>query len=160
MSADLSLLPEPQQVWTAIDLYLHCAYEKLALPKPVQNRLDSLRAAGENGQFFQSLVLERDSQETPKKFSLRFGNRFYPHMKLIIEQRPDARGYLFRADSHDRHACPPANSREHGAFCELMQQNQNLAQQIEAAWGEGGLPTFKTFLKEDLARRQQTGPRP
>ena len=156
MSADL---PNASQVWTAIDVYLRCAYESSSPPKPVQNRLDSLRAAGENAHFFQSLVLERDSQEAPKKFGLRLGNRFYPHMKLIIEQRPDSRGYLFRADTHDRHACPPKDSREHGAFCELMEENQKVAQAIEAAWGEGGLPTFKTFLKEDLARRQQTGPR-
>ena len=157
MSADL---PHPQQVWTAIDVYLQYAYEKSVPPKPVQNRLDLLRAAGENGQFLQSPVFERDSQPIPKKFSLRLGNRFYPHMKLIIEQRPDSRGYLFRADTHDRHACPPPTSREHAPFCELMKINQNLAQIIEAAWGEGGLPTFKTYLKEDLARRQQTGPRP
>src|SRR5213595_980428 len=123
MSADLSLLPQAQQVWNAIDIFLRCAYENSALPTPVQNRLDLLRAAGENGQFLQSPVFERDSQPIPKKFSLRLGNRFYPHMKLIIEQRPDSRGYLFRADTHDRHACPAPASREHGVFCELMERN-------------------------------------
>jgi hypothetical protein len=160
MSADLPLLPQPQQVWNAIDIFLRCAYQNLSPPGPVQNRLDLLRGGGENDGFFQSSVFERDSQEPPKRLSLRLGNRFYPHMKLIIEQRPDGRGYFFRADTHDRHACPPASSREHLAFCELMEKNQTVAQTIEAAWGEGGVPTFKTFLKEDLARRQRSAPQP
>ena len=34
------------------------------------------------------------------------------------------------------------------------------AQSIEAAWGEGGLPTFKTYLKQDLQRRRQSGRQP
>src|SRR5438045_9581518 len=101
MSADL---PNASQVWTAIDVYLRCAYEQSSPPKPVQHRLDSLRAAGANGHFFQSLVLERDSKEAPKKFSVRIGNRFYPHTKLLIDQRSHAPGYLFRAGGPHRHA--------------------------------------------------------
>jgi hypothetical protein len=156
MSHDPPQLPGAQQVWTAIDLYLRCAYGPAPVPKTVSARLDALRAAGENGQFFQSGVFERVPKDEPTRYTLRLGNRFYPHMKLSIDQRPDRRGYLFRADTHDRHACPSPASKEHAVFCELMDTNQKLAQQIEAAWGEGGVPTFKTYLKEDLARRQQS----
>jgi hypothetical protein len=88
---------------------------------------------------------------------LRLGNCFYPHMKLSIDQRPDREGYFFRADTHDRHICPPPASKEHAAFCELMDKNQQLSQEIETAWAEKGVPTFKTYLKEDLARRAQSG---
>jgi len=35
----------------------------------------------------------------------------------------------------------------------MVSQNQNFADQIEAAWGTADLPTFKTFLRKDLARR-------
>jgi hypothetical protein len=75
-------------------------------------------------------------------------------MKLAIERRPDRHGYLFRADTHDSHCCPATTSREYGAFRELMELNQSVAQAIETAWERDDLPTFKTFLKEDLARRQ------
>jgi len=152
-----AVLPNPQQVWEAIDVYLRCAYEGAEPPKAVQGRLETLRKAGENGDFYRSSVFERDPSPAPKKYSLRLGNRFYPHMKLSIDQRPDQGGFLFRADSHDRHICPAAASKEYAAFSELMEKNQKLAQSIEAAWGEGGLPTFKTYLKQDLQRRRQSG---
>jgi len=42
-------------------------------------------------------------------------------------------------------------------YLKLMEKNQKMAQSIEAAWGEGGLPTFKTYLKQDLQRRLQSG---
>jgi hypothetical protein len=35
-----------------------------------------------------------------------------------------------------------------------MDQNRTTAEAIEAAWEEAGLPTFKKFLRDDLARRQ------
>ena len=154
MAADL---PHPQQVWKAIDAYLRCAYEGANVPKPVQMRLETLRDAGENGDFYRSGVFERDSSPAPKKFSLRLGNRFYPHMKLSIDRRPDQGGFLFRADAHDRHICPGPASKEYATFRELMEKNQKLAQTIEAAWQDGGLPTFKTYLKQDLQRRRQSG---
>jgi hypothetical protein len=77
-------------------------------------------------------------------------------MKLSIDRRPDQIGFLFRADTHDRHICPSPASKEHGKFRQLMEKNQKLAQTIEAAWEEGGLPTFKSYLKQDLQRRQQS----
>ena len=78
-------------------------------------------------------------------------------MKLSIDMRPDQGGFLFRADTHDRHICPSPASKDYATFRELMEKNQKLAQNIEAAWGEGGLPTFKSYLKQDLERRRQSG---
>jgi hypothetical protein len=157
MAADL---PHPTRVWEAIDAYMRCAYEGSCPPQAVQKRLETLRTAGENGAFFSSGVFEKDSGPAPKKYSLRLGNRFYPHMKLSIDERPDQGGFFFRADTHDRHICPQPASKEFGAFRELMEKNQKLAQSIEAAWQDGGIPTFKTYLKQDLARRQQSGRKP
>jgi len=74
-------------------------------------------------------------------------------MKLVIERSPDGELFLFRADTHDRHCCPPEGAPEHQAFVSLMTKNQELAQAVETAWAEAGLPTFKTWLREDLARR-------
>jgi hypothetical protein len=157
MPADL---PHPQHVWKAIEGYLRFAYQGSNPPPAVQKRLETLRAAGENGALFASSAFERDSGKVPKKYSLRLGNRFYPHMKLCIDERPDQGGFFFRADTHDRHICPQPASKEHSAFRELMERNQRLAQSIETTWEEGGLPTFKTYLKQDLARRQQSARTP
>ena len=52
----------------------------------------------------------------------------------------------------DIKAIDRAENRE--AFRQLMEMNQTVAQAIEATWEQEGVPTFKSYLKEDLARRQ------
>ncbi len=79
-------------------------------------------------------------------------------MKMVIERSPDGAGHLFCADTHDRHVCPVPGSRDYEAFKQLMEMNQIISGKIEAAWSDHQFPTFKTFLREDLARRQCTGP--
>ncbi|HZK79854.1 MAG TPA: hypothetical protein VFC46_02280 [Humisphaera sp.] len=144
--------PTVSVTWKAIDLYLSLAYAGEP-PLAVRARLDAMRASNED-EFYRIAAFERTPAESPAKYSLRLGNRFYPHMKLVIECAPDGTQVLFRADTHDRHVQPKPNSPEAAAFAELSKNNQDLAQQIESAWDEQGLPTFKRYLREDLARRR------
>jgi hypothetical protein len=144
--------PTPAATWQAIDTYLRMAYDGLPSPA-VRSRLDALREVDECV-FYQSNPFEPIPKDEPSRFDLRLGNRWYPHMKLVIERAPDRQSYLFRADTHDRHIQPPPGSRDHAAFAELMQKNQSLSSRIEAAWESAGLPTFKSFLRADLARRR------
>ena len=144
--------PEPELVWRAIDAYLKVAFDGEP-PSAVRSRLETLRALDPQA-FYDSAVFETQGDGTPTRKLLRLGNRFYPHMKLAIEKRPDRHGCLFRADTHDAHCCPATTSREYAAFRQLMEMNQTIAQTIESTWEKEGLPTFKTYLKEDLARRQ------
>ena len=144
--------PEPEVVWKAIDAFLKVAYGGPP-PSAVRSRLETLRALDADA-FYDSPVFERRGEGNTARIFLRLGNRFYPHMKLAIERRPDRHGFLFRADTHDSHCCPAVTSREYAAFRQLMEANQGVAQAVEAEWEREELPTFKTFLKEDLARRQ------
>src|SRR5262249_37981872 len=137
------LMPTPQ-VWKAIEVYLAQAYGGKAPPSTVRTRLETLRSLASPEDLFTCAAFEHDVQPPPNKLSLRLGNQFYPHMKLTIERAPNGQGFLFRADSHDRHCCPPPGSREYGAFCQLMENNQKVSQAIEAQWAKEGLPTFKT----------------
>ncbi len=145
-------LPTPTHLWLAIELYLSLAYDA-APPLAVRGRLETLRPAAP-GEIFQLPIFERTPPEGPTKYSLRLGNRFYPHMKLVIERSPDGMHALFRADTHDRHVQPAAGSAEAAAFADLARKNQELAQKIETAWDQNHLPTFKQYLREDLARRK------
>lgn len=147
--------PSPAEVWKAVETYLRVAYEREP-PSAVRARLDTLRAAPE-ADFYDSAVLEPEPKLDPTRYSLRLGNRFYPHMKLAIEQAPDGQGYLFHANTHDQHCCPAPQSRDYAPFCQLMEANQKMAQTIETQWEAQRLPTFKTFLKADLARRKAAG---
>jgi hypothetical protein len=145
--------PDPAQVMQAIDTYLRNAYDEP--PVTVRSQLSVLKSWG--GPFFRAPVFVADEQPQGKRYSMRLGNRHYPHMKLRIEPSPDGSRYLFRADSHDRHVCPPPASPEYEAFRDLMEKNQRVVDAVEGAWADAGVPTFKTYLREDLARRRRGG---
>lgn len=141
------------QVQRAIGIYLSYAYAG-PLPSAVRGKLDTLHSLSEED-LFDSPLFERDDPAHPTKLSLRLGNKLYPHMKLTIERSPDRQSCLFRADTHDRHIAPQPGTRDYAAFMQLMDQNHRMAQDIETAWAEARLPTFKTYLRDDLARRRQ-----
>ena len=150
--------PAPDVVWRAIEIYLKWAYapDEGAPPSAVSARLNTLRSTPADA-FYDCAVLENSPEkpgEDPTHFSLRLGNRAYPHMKLVIDRAPDGRGFLLRADTHDAHCQPRPGSREQSAFAELCRHNREVAEHIEAAWESENLPTFKKFLRDDLARRR------
>ena len=148
--------PHPKEVLKAIDLYLRNAYGGDP-PAAVRARQQTLRSASES-EFYNLPVMEREpAGPDPWRYRVRLGNQVYPHMKMVIERAPDGEHHLFRADTHDSHCCPDPQSREYGVYCQLMDQNQKIARKIESAWAEEHVPTFKTFLKEDLARRRGEG---
>lgn len=126
-----------------------------APPSAVRARLETLKAAAPDDVYGCS-VFEREPADAPLRLRLRLGNRGYPHMKLVIERSPDGRGFLLRADTHDQHVRPPPGSRDAMEFQKLMELNQQIAAEIDAAWESANLPTFKKYLRDDLARRQGT----
>jgi hypothetical protein len=143
--------PDPAVVNQAIETYMKLAYEGDP-PAVVRSALATLHAWG--GKYYACPVFTKDTNTPPDRYTMRLGNRYYPHMKLVIQRAADGQTFLFRADTHDKHICPPAGTPEHAEFTQLMARNQEIAQAIENAWVEQGLPTFKSWLREDLARRQ------
>lgn len=145
--------PVPADIWRAIELFLAEAYDAQP-PLAVRARLEILKTTPP-ADFFNSAPFERTPAESPTKFSLRLGNRAYPHMKLVIERSPDGRHTLFRADTHDRHVQIKSDSPEAKMFAELTRKNQEIAQRIEKSWEANGLMTFKGYLREDLEKRMR-----
>jgi hypothetical protein len=146
-------MPEPAMLFKAIDIYIRHAYAPGAPPKTVAARIEQLHQTDPAG-LFQCPAVEGDRKNPHAgRHEIRLGNRFYPHMKLSIEERPDHLGYLFRADTHDRHVRPAEGSREAAMFREIVERNAALAKEIETAWADAGIPTFRTYLREDLTRR-------
>ena len=128
------------------------AYEDGALPSAVRGRVETLRCLPEDD-FYDNPIFEHDDRRPPTQYAVRLGNRCYPHMKLSLDRAPDGRGYVLRANTHDQHCCPYPRSREYNAFVQLMANNHRIALAIETAWESAGLPTFKTYLRQDLLRR-------
>ncbi len=147
--------PAQAQLWSAIEIYLSHAYGEPP-PPAVRARLQTLRATVGEDLFVSPLFERTHDGGAIIRYSLRLGNRFYPHMKLAIERAPAGSRHLFRVDTHDRHVRPPAGSSEEQAFANLLANNQSSAEAIEAAWEHAGIPTFKAYLREDLARRGDT----
>src|SRR5712671_3773297 len=94
--------PNISEVRAAIDLYLEHAFGGAEPPHAVAAIVRELRQADE-ADFLALPAWERDCAQPSCRYSLRLGNRFYPHMKLVLERRPDGLGYVLRVDGHDQH---------------------------------------------------------
>jgi hypothetical protein len=143
--------PDAALVRRAIDVYVGVVYPD-GPPVTVRSMLAVLRSFA--GDFLETPTFIRDGNDPPRKYSLRLGNRVYPHMKLVCELSPDAKQFLFRADAHDVHCCPPPDSPEYAPFRQLMETNQQVVTEVEKAWADEGIPTLKTYLLDDLAKRK------
>jgi len=141
--------PAPSEVWRAVDAYLAQAYAG-APPGPVAERLAQLRGASEAA-FYESPAFERGED----RYALRLGNRFYPHMKLVVTAAPGGR-FVFQADTHDRHFLDLVDASSPG-LSELMERNAAIAHAVEAAWAALGLLTIRENLREQMARRRACG---
>src|SRR5206468_11348526 len=124
--------PDPAVVRRAIETYMRVAYTGVEPPVIVRSMLATIETFA--GDFFKAPTFVKDDPKSPKKYTLRLGNRHYPHMKLVYELGPDGSTFLFRADSHDAHCCPPAGTPEHDAFRALMTANQQVVSAIENGW--------------------------
>jgi len=139
--------PVISDVRLAIDLYLEQAYGPAPQPRAVADAVGRLRAVDET-EVLRQPCWERDRAEPCWRYSLRLGNRFYPHMKMLLERRPDGLGYVFRVDTHDHHVARPLDGIEAHAFDDVLRADAEIADAIQAAWEQRGLPTVKTFLTQ------------
>ncbi len=149
----------------AVDVYLRLAYPT-GVPAEVQARIAPLRNLPADGTVPPEL-LEQSVPNSAASLAVRLGQPLYPHMKLVIDPCPHAasdssasacRGYdfLFRADAHDQHLHAPPGSPDAAWLASIRQSNKDLVERIEAAWSGAGLPTFKDFLRAQLAARKGT----
>lgn len=159
----------------ALDLYLQTAYPQGA-PLDLQNRLAPLRDLPPDAVVPMTLF-EQSVPNSAASFALRLGQPLYPHMKLVIDpcpassqstataasceptavvSSPNCRGYdfLLRADAHDQHLHAPPNSPDAAWLASLRQSNKALTEKIESLWSAAGLPTFKDYLRSQLAARR------
>ncbi|MGN6367279.1 MAG: hypothetical protein ACTHN5_03370 [Phycisphaerae bacterium] len=138
----------------AIDLYLKNAYPSGNVPPPTQSRAKPIQdlSPSENVPEF---LLETEKSATLHGFALRLGQPLYPHMKLIIEPAPPpSTMLLLRVDAHDRHLHAAPGSPDETWLASIRTSNKELGERIEAAWSSHGLPTFKDFLRSQLAARK------
>src|SRR6476661_6551157 len=126
-----TLQPDPVIMQRAIDTYMRVAYADAQPPVTVRSMIATQRSW--KGRFVDTPTFVKDQPGNATKYQMRLGNADYPHMKLTCELSPDGTSFLFKADSHDAHCCPPAGTPEHGEFRKLMDKNQQVVSAIENA---------------------------
>jgi hypothetical protein len=149
----------------AVDAYLRLAYPS-GVPAELQERLAPLRNLGSEGDVPLDL-LEQSVATSTAALALRLGQPLYPHMKVVFDPCPrtaartgadsTCRGYdfLLRVDAHDQHLHAPPGTPDGEWLASVRRSNQELVEKIEAAWSAEGLPTFKDYLRFQLAARKQ-----
>ena len=145
--------PDAALVQRAIDVYVRTAYPD-GPPVAVRSMLATERSWA--GHLTDAPVFIKDDREEHDEVQHAARERVVPAHEARDRARAGRQqGFLFRADAHDAHCCPPAGTPEHDAFRQLMTKNQEVITAVEKAWAAEGVPTMKTYLQADLARRQK-----
>ena len=132
----------------AVEIYLALAYPT-SPPPDVVRRLDWPEGVDAPTLLSQA-PFERAGQSGRRGasiYSLRLGNRCYPHMKVQVQPWPNAAGFLLSVNTHDQVLRIEPEAADPPAFRALQAENQRLKEAIEQAWDAEGLPTFLRYLR-------------
>ena len=140
----------------AVSIYVRQAYDTAPPPPAVQERLDKISGLADDQNVPLDWLEKAQCDSGRSTYSLRLGQPIYPHMKLVLEESPGGGQPLFRADAHDNMLHAPPGSRDEAPLAALRAANKELADRIEAAWVAAGLPTFKEYLRAQLAQRKES----
>ncbi len=139
----------------AVAIYMNQTYTA-APPAAVQERLVRFEGLGDDQSVPLEWLEKGQCDSGRSTYALRLGQPMYPHMKLVVEESPSGGQPLFRADAHDNMLHAPPGSRDEAPLAALRAINKELADRIETAWVAAGLPTFKEYLRAQLAQRKES----
>lgn len=153
--------PSAQQILLAVEIYFRLAYgpDLPALKCSPPEGLGADDKGPEVDRWLMSDAVDRDPPGAPleevRTFSLRLGNRRYPHMKLKISRPSQEPFYVFCVDSHDTFLRAIGSAADHEALEELKAYNNALAHDIRNGWQQANLPTEESYLRHKLAQARK-----
>ncbi|HEX4124607.1 MAG TPA: hypothetical protein VHY37_07755 [Tepidisphaeraceae bacterium] len=150
-------MPQSSTVAEAIEIFLQLAYPT-GVPSRIAALVAGLDVPPEQVDDHPAFVRQETGGEPV--YAIRLGCAHYPHVKMLVAAWPGGRGYYFKADSHDRHILVPQGHPEHAAFAELRRMNQLLAEKIESAWRDAGIPTYAVYLGDEVRELEDNLRRP
>ena len=148
-------------LYQAMELYLGVVYPG-GVPVAVRERVSGVGRIPE-GSMVPGEMLEPNTGQVAGGLAVRLGQPLYPHMKLAIDPVPGegagckGQDFLLRVDAHDRHLHAPAGSPDEVWLKQVRESNRVIGEKVEAAWAAAGLPTFKEYLRGQLAKRKAAG---
>jgi len=151
-----------QDLQRAVRLYLDRAYPDGPFPSAaVQAKIAQIMALPADP-IVPLDLFNKDPANLSPSYALQLGQPMYPFMKLVVDPAPPPLGqdpqslqsYLLRVDAHDQHLHTPPESPDAAWLAAVRASNQELVEKIEADWAKAGLPTFKEYLRKQLAARR------
>ncbi len=142
-------LPPVGTLQRAAKIFLDIAYGDANPPPEVLKRMAPINAADPSQPCHREWFEISSKEEVNPSLRLRLGQKNYPHMKMLLQPSPDLDGYLFFADSHDRHLFTAVES-EAAALAALRQANAEITRTIEKQWEQAGVPTFQSYLRRAM----------
>ncbi|MDD4890829.1 MAG: hypothetical protein PHU85_12985 [Phycisphaerae bacterium] len=151
-------LPSSEQIRLALRLYVRAAYpagppESIQPLMPPDSPFDPLEWLSADAVQCE----RRKTDDEAAAFTLRLGNRFYPHMKFRLVRAPTEDVFLFMVDSHDSMVMAHARPQDQPLVRELNRRNAEVARAITAAWTEAGLPTERSWLRRRIEQGRAKG---
>lgn len=141
-----------ETVRLAVEIYLSHAY-----PETSRWRAPPTEIGG--GETARDLLgrFEDESEEGEGRrigrFVLRLGNSRYPHMKLVLEESILKHEYAFTVDTHDDLKVS-RDAPDYDRWNAVRDHNRKVAETIEAAWRQEGVPTVRD-IKDLLGSVEQ-----
>lgn len=136
----------------ALEIYFHFAYG--SDPRRIKGFDEA-----EDGDVFAGFVNESRVPEAGhaqlERYTLRLGNRSYPHMKLVLQEHVIPGQFCFGVDTHDQMEIRP-DLPDYEAFMRLRRHNFELKRKIEDAFTAAGLPTMRTIRDQAFLAPQRT----
>lgn len=145
---------QASSVRLAVEIYLRHAYPEDARWRAPTVELSGGSNARDLLPRFEDESEERDDRRIGR-YVLRLGNSRYPHMKLVLEESILRDEYAFSVDTHDDLNVPPG-APDHARWNAVRDHNRRVAEEVEKAWEEEGVPTVRD-IKDRLGKVEQLG---
>lgn len=140
----------------AVEIFARESYGDRGLP-PERRHLSEIRGCRTLSQLLSVKGVERLPSRLPNRldgYAIRVGRPGYPPMKLTILPYGDTADYVFGVDTHDQLELP-RTAPDYEEFQRVREFNLQLANRIDRAFEQAGLPTQASMLKEFLRRRRE-----
>lgn len=129
-----------EKILQAIETYLKIAYPDTELPERIVKIVETVK---NSEKIFPESVFENRAEGI---YSLRLGNMFYPHMKLVV--KIEGHDVFFDVDTHDSPRRIPPTLPGYERFKRIIKFNAEVKEKIlNAFYGSGNEVNCKCFKK-------------
>ena len=119
-----------EKILQAVETYLKIAYPDTELPERVVKIVEILK---NSEKIFPESIFENPAEGI---YSLRLGNMFYPHMKLVV--KIEGENLLFDVDTHDSPERIPPSLPGYEKFKRIIKFNAEVKEKILNAFSGNG----------------------